>query len=354
MRRATVLFCTVLVGACDSAPPPQSTAQPIEASWDRTLPTPGVKGRWAAPLVPLSRALFVFGGSTVADGSPSSGSYALQLDDSSWHIRDDLGRPAARAHHCSAPIPPLDQVLVLGGADAIGPMAPRAWTLEATIMGWTSVDATDGAPMPTGSAGCQAAWVPTTQSVLVFGGEGADGLTDETYVYDPRARTFRLVAIPPADRPPARRDGVLVCDEASGRVLLFGGVGAAGELDDFWMFDGTRWQLLAAHADPGPRRGAAAAFADSVRRLIVVGGLGPEGVLDDAWAWAPETSRWERLSPAADPNRGAPVGRAFAAAAWERDGKRLLLFGGLDGAMGVGAPLSDGWALRVQSATAPR
>jgi hypothetical protein len=351
------MFCTLVAtwaAACESTSTPPGTTQALEATWDRTLPAPGLTGRWAAPLIPLNRALFTFGGSTVADGSPSSASYAFQLDDSSWHIRDDRGRPSARAHHCGAPIPPLDQVLIVGGADANGPMPPRAWTLEATIQGWTSVDGTDEAPLPSGVAGCHAAWVPTRQIVVVFGGEAVDGLSDDTSVYDPRARSFRRLAIAPADRPPARRDGALVCDPASGRLLLFGGYGVRGELDDLWLFDGERWQLLAAHADPGPRRGAAAAFLDDVRRFVVVGGLGPDGALDDAWAWAPESSTWERLAPAPDPSRGRPAPRAFAAAAWERDGKRLLLFGGLDGAMGVGAPLSDGWALHLQAAGAAR
>jgi hypothetical protein len=351
MRRATVSLCTVLAAVCAACGPPASstTAEPLEATWDRTLPAPGSSsGRWASPLVPLQRVLFTFGGSNVVNGWPTAGSYALQLDDSSWHIRDDRGRPSARAHHCAAPIPPLDQVLVVGGANATGPMEPRAWTLEATLEGWSAVDGTTGAPLPDGTAGCHAAWLPGPQVVVVFGGESATGLSDETHLYDPRSRTFRRLAL--AERPPARRDGAVGIDEATGRIFLFGGFGAAGELDDLWAFDGERWHLLEEHAAPGPRRGAAAAFADGIGRLLVVGGLGPSGTLDDVWAYAPDTATWQPISPAPDPSRGVPVARAFSSAAWERDGARLLLFGGIDGAMGTGEPLADGWALHPRTA----
>ncbi|MBI3965000.1 MAG: hypothetical protein HY329_05130 [Chloroflexi bacterium] len=40
-------------------------------------------------------------------------------------------------------------------------------------------------------------------------------------------------------------------------------------------------------------------------------------------------SGWERLTPAQTP--GAPLSRGLAAASWDRDSQRLLIFGGSDG-----------------------
>lgn len=152
----------------------------------------------------------------------------------------------------------------------------------------------------------------------------------------------RPVSDPELDaNPPGRIDAVAAASARRAQLFLQGGSGpnptpnAADPTDgpllgDTWAYTGTSWRRLA----EGPaRRGAVAWFDEEADALVVAGGQGDAGVLDDAWALG--AAGWSRL-----PWR-LPEGAAWAAAARATRSGRTLLFGGRGSNGRVSAALVD-------------
>src|SRR5438067_1009208 len=64
----------------------------------------------------------------------------------------------------------------------------------------------------------------------------------------------------PATSPSARAAQAEAFDSSTGDLVLFGGVGPSGFLDDTWTFDGSDWTQLFPSTSPSARLGASVAF----------------------------------------------------------------------------------------------
>jgi hypothetical protein len=94
---------------------------------------------------------------------------------------------------------------------------------------------------------------------------------------------------PAGSKPATRLNPTLVNDEA-GHVILFGGSTDNGPTADAWVFDpasGAWTQISASTALPPTRASHAAAWDPAARRMIVFGGTGDSGALNDLWAFMP-------------------------------------------------------------------
>ncbi len=135
--------------------------------------------------------------------------------------------------------------------------------------------------------------------------------------------------------PGARNRAVMVRDEARGDVLLFGGQGSSGVLNDTWTWDGTTWTQQHPATSPPARAAAGAAYDRLHGRVIVFGGVISMGgnlqFFGDTWSW--DGSTWTELHPATSPSA-----RQLANMAWDPSGNQLLLFGGHNG-----EALGDTW-----------
>jgi len=91
--------------------------------------------------------------------------------------------------------------------------------------------------------------------LVVFGGDAFTPTKfDDTWTVDPG--TGAWMAMDAERRLPARTYFAMTCDEATDRVVVFGGYGAGDiELDDTWAYDlnTDTWELLSRHGGPGPR-----------------------------------------------------------------------------------------------------
>ncbi|MGH2477126.1 MAG: Kelch repeat-containing protein, partial [Candidatus Limnocylindrales bacterium] len=144
--------------------------------------------------------------------------------------------------------------------------------------------------------------------------------------------TATWTPVQPAGGPPAARDGhSWTTDPSSAVAYLFGGRGAAGELDDLWVYDMTAdaWQQLSpTGARPTARYDHAAAWIDGLG-LVVAGGRSASGVLADLWAYDPSANDWRTL----DTTGPVPAGRSGACSALRTDGSWWMYGGaGADGA----------------------
>lgn len=123
-----------------------------------------------------------------------------------------------------------------------------------------------------------------------------------------------------------------VYDRARGRVVL------ANELDDdaggVWEWDGVSWALRGAsdpELDGNPTsRGLHAVSYDSARaRLVLFGGTGSDGTMDETWEW--DDTSWRKkgsLDPTADPS---PPPRVDHSLGYDSTAKKVLIYGGTTG-----------------------
>jgi hypothetical protein len=107
--------------------------------------------------------------------------------------------------------------------------------------------------------------------------------------------------------PAPRYDAAMAYDPATNQLVLFGGLGENGPLEDTWLWNGTSWSQ--AHPSTGPTTpvpfGGSAMTYDEARRALVLITTGPSGHPElETWRW--DGSTWTELHPAHSPS--APDG----------------------------------------------
>jgi len=121
----------------------------------------------------------------------------------------------------------------------------------------------------------------------------------------------------------------LVYHESEERIYLFGGASHQEVLGDLWVFETDIWQKVEVETGPAPRTFAAAAYDSNVGRLMVFGGSkvlfgnkpDPANLFDDLWGFV--NNRWQRMETSQ-----TPTSRAEASMVYDRRRDRLVLFGG--------------------------
>ncbi len=169
---------------------------------------------------------------------------------------------------------------------------------------------------------------PAGSQVLTFSGQ--------TWTYDGKTWTKQS----PAVTPPARQFASMAYDSATGKIVLFGGADAAGQLpsggydwkfsDETWAYDGQTWAKQSPAVSPPARWRAAMAYDPAIRRIVLFGGADidlhrlpspPVQLFGDTWTY--DGTTWTRQSPAASPGE-----RQSAAMAYDAHLGKLVLFGG--------------------------
>jgi Galactose oxidase, central domain len=181
-------------------------------------------------------------------------------------------------------------------------------------------------PVPEARYGHHAIYDPVTDAMLVFGGIGAFGLLDNrVYSLSLSTNTWTLINWP-APAPSPRAYGAVTLDSRRHRLLLFGGWNG-DMLNDLWefSFETLAWNLLSTGQAPSPagRDGASALYDLDGDRLLIFGGNTGPSRLNDVWAFSFETNQWSQLDVAGT----RPLPRFFSAGF--RDARnRWVLFGG--------------------------
>ncbi|GFZ89161.1 hypothetical protein GCM10008018_39180 [Paenibacillus marchantiophytorum] len=173
-------------------------------------------------------------------------------------------------------------------------------------------------------------------------GSGAGRFTVQSNTYAPASKltdyTWSRVTLNLS--PDARQAASMIYDEQAGNVVMFGGQGNSGLLDDTWIWDGSekKWQeMLNRSPKPLKRKGAVMAFDAVSQKVLLFGGEGQSGVLGDTWLWDGIDAKWEQVTGLA----ASPSARGGAQLAF--DGEHLVLFGGYTGSGNSKTPLGDTW-----------
>lgn len=301
----------------------------IEAS-PRERPSPRVGH--AIAYDPARRAVVLFGGETAAGLSGET----WWWDGETWALDHAAGAPPPRAVHVLV-CPGVIGCVLFGGRGSGGVLFSDTWILRDGP--WTiesssgpsarsdaAAGAADGAAIVSGGwdgaaalgevwafdgvwraldsgparAGAAAAWHASTGELVVFGGEGASGLSGDTVLHN---LTSAVVVGP---EPPPRHAHGIAYGSAHGGVLVFGGSGVAGPLGDTWIWDGRAWAQWDGTPAPPPRYGASIAVDRATSRVFLVNGCGSPGSpiacsassawgAGDAWVW--DGAGWNELAP---------------------------------------------------------
>lgn len=105
----------------------------------------------------------------------------------------------------------------------------------------------------------------------------------------------------PAASPSARSYMAMAYDAAIEKIVMFGGFGESGNLNDTWTFDGTTWTKIDTATAPSPRNNMQMAYDRSTRKIVLFGGYDGRRDLGDTWLWDGATSTWTQASPLHSP-----------------------------------------------------
>jgi N-acetylneuraminic acid mutarotase len=208
------------------------------------------------------------------------------------------------------------------------------WAYDPATNTWADLGPAGALPAP--RALHQMVYDSAGGEVILFGGTSDAGRYGDTWAYDPVANSWADLSA--AGGPAARSAHSMVCDSDGGKVILFGGAGDAGRYDDTWVYDpaAKSWTDLRPEGSvPSGRSAHSMVYAPSSGQVILFGGY-DEGLLNDTWAYDPTDNTWTDLDPAG----GVPSPRGNHRMVYDSASGQVILFGGYDG----NAELYDTWA----------
>jgi hypothetical protein len=292
---------------------------------------------------------------------PHNDTWAYDPAANTWTQPAPAGRlPPPRAAPTMAYDPITQRLILLGGFDRpimvdggiLYHATADTWAYDPVANTWTELDPSGTVPPPRFSA--TAVHDPITGRLIVFGG-GADsasvleqGLEPSSWVlndiwaYDPVANTWTELT-PSGPLPPRRFFHAMVYDPSTRRMIMFGGMGDTGVLNDIWAYDpaANTWiDLDPSGTLPEARYGSGMAYDSSSQRVVMFGGSVADGsrYFNDTWVYDPVANTWTELRPS-----GVLPGARFAPAlVCAPSTGQVLMFGGV--AAGVKTSLNDIWA----------
>ena len=278
--------------------------------------------------------MVVYGGGTATGGTAATDALWVMSETESGFAPLQLGQtgdvPPALIHAAGGYDAENDILFVYGGQTADGNAASGAW---AASMGtdpvvWTGFATDPGTRVGAASA---IAEVGDTHALVVFGGERGGAYLNDLWFFDIDEGTWEQVQTSGGSTPPARAYAAMVFDPGQQSLWLFGGGGDGGFLDDTWKFNAQtgalRWVAFPVQtARPSPRIGMSAAMDATNTNGVFFGG-GNSGYDDGLYVLElnPGSQFWFRPEVTGQ----TPPGRRFGQFAWDEDGGRFWLYGGL-------------------------
>jgi hypothetical protein len=289
---------------------------------------------------PERQRLLVFAGVRPGPDGLLNDLWAFAPQNNRWERLSPAGPlPRRRGAHTAVWDPAHDRMLVFAGTFGDAPdLLDDIWAYDPTADSWRRLDATGDAPGP--RQGHSAVWARTINRMLVFGGwnfaPGSQPGSNEVWAFDPVSNRWEAISVR-GIRPPPRLRHAAVWDSLNDEMLVFGGIPSqSGWLNDLWSFrPGTNiWrERTPISGSPPPTNRIRGAWDPHGSRMFVYGGIGHCFLKDDLWVYSTAGGAWQRVGSEADQS----LRREGAAAVYDEETGRLLLFGGCDGS----SPRSD-------------
>ncbi len=229
------------------------------------------------------------------------------------------------------------------------------WVWNATTNTGTWNPLTTTGTLPTARYAGSMAYDSATSQMLLFGGQGSSGYLGDTWSWTWNSGlnqgTWNSLTTTPSSTTMARFLPQMAYDTSSSQLVLFGGYGSSGYLDDtyVWSWNGTTgtWNNAAPSNPPTGRMAGTIAYDSATSELVLFGGSASAGLQDDTWGWTSTTGSttgtWTNLTPTLSPSPG----RNDAAMAYDTTTSQMVLYGGYNG-----GNLGDTWLMGVPIVTA--
>ncbi len=258
------------------------------------------------------------------------------FDGAAWSCSATATDPGGRTRHAMADAYDGDGAYLFGGLSG-GSYQRDLWHWDGTD--WT--DLTPGFPGPAWPAARgNAAMVATDGELVVFGGENGLQVFDDLRVYD--GAWYQVPQVGPW--PAARQNAVMAWDPEQRVVLMYGGVDLAGnQFEDTWLLDVDTgaWDEVSATSAPGVLDRAGLVYDPIGRRFVLFGGRDGVSPTFTSAVWELDGDVWLDVTPALAANVFTP--RDVKGFAYDAANQEVVLFGGFDGSV-----LGDTWVHDVR------
>ena len=250
--------------------------------------------------------------------------------------------PAHRSRAAAIYDPQAHRLVVFGGTSPLGNLND-IWGLDLRTHQWSDLTPLTDGPTPRPRLTPSAVYDPAGHRMLMWSGQGDEGFFNDLWAFDLHQGTWAELS--PAGAAPNPRYGtVSALDPASGDMAIFAGFTDEGRFGDTWRYGlaSGAWTRIFERAGPGLRCLHSASFDRQGRRMIIYGGQ-RSGPLDDIWAFDFAANTWTELTP-----EERPAGRMFTAQVYDPFHHRVLLIGGN---LGEQVRTNEVWAFELRSNT---
>ncbi|CAK4847124.1 unnamed protein product [Aphanomyces euteiches] len=221
------------------------------------------------------------------------------------------------------------KVVMFGGKSNTGTLLDETWLWDGAKDEQTWAEVTGLNPNPPARLGAGIAYDPISQKVIMFGGEGAAGVLNDTWLWNGVKWTKANVS------GPSVRSGVQMAYDGH-QIVLFGGYTLSGgkkiPIGETWIWDGANWLQQQPSVSPPNMHSGGMAY-DGQHAVIYGGDLGESlhtangNTYDDSsyalWVWDGQTKSWSQKNGPGDEEYGGRWGNATA-----YDGRRVVTFSG--------------------------
>jgi hypothetical protein len=324
----------------------QADAPPLPMGWTPGAPLPGSFGqRWdySAAYFPPMDEVVLFGGAPADAGQPwHNDTWVYSVQSESWAAGPAApGDLSVRGGATMAYDPVSHKLVLFGGANSNWPPMSDTWLFDGTS--WTEGPATPAGM--SGRVGAQMVYDDALGKIVLFGGSGTGPLLD-TWFYDGAANSWSQGPSAPPSMKPRVFFG-MAYDQSLGKIVVAGGDGDV----DVWFFDGTAWSRgldllpqIAARERLRLVYNPDLTDAGGQAGVMLFGGMGP--VTDEYDSWMLRAGQWVPLQ--FDPEAPTtPTGRFDSAMVWVPTADAVMMIGGTqDTGNGWGVVIGETWWYR--------
>ncbi len=254
---------------------------PTASEWSCVVhasdPNPGARVQHAMVWDSKRERMLLFGGEVPGSATRPEGVWAYDGKAKVWTKLKTTGDPASLSQHGMVYDPERDELLLFGGRDARARPLSNTWSLDLTTLQWTLLARPEDPPQPLARDHVQMARDPLTGIVVIRGNSMGEGVPDETWHFDSKARRWTLVES--EQQPSDASHGFFCAVEATGGLLFFGFDGGP----ETWLYEpaSKSWTLLDSRTllDVGGQRPTHpmdhGQFASDGHQLFLLGGFVP-------------------------------------------------------------------------------
>jgi hypothetical protein len=214
--------------------------------------------------------------------------YSNEISNTVTEISTSI-HPSARENSMMAYSLEDRALFLFGGND--GARKSDLWKYDIESSVWTNI--TPMGASPVGRDNHTLIYNNQSRSLVLFGGQTASGLVNDTWSYSIVGGTWQLLT-PSGNGPGVRHSHSAIYDPVGNQMLVWGGLyNATNYKETFQLsFVNNYWANLADTGNPVARNDHWAAYDSHTRSMLIYGGTAGTTLYGDFWLYAIESNTW--------------------------------------------------------------